>query len=180
MFTFFSWLFTNQISQLFVYKILFCLLLLLYKYTYNLKRILSVCFHILVRMIYIISNICELLPPWIYEFWTTTYNYTMANKKSNLLYQNVSFIIWNTTMIKSMLHNFTQRSNMKGKKIYSTIFDGWLWFYCLHRKKNIHTFLAIHTVHIILPIEKSIYILLLLVKDKVLLSTIEIEIIMRY
>ena len=135
LFTFFSWLFTNQISQLFVYKILFCLLL--YKYTYNLKRILSVCFHILVRMIYI-SNICELLPPWIYEFWTTTT--IMANKKSNLLYQNVSFIIWNTTMIKSMLYIILHNGQIwRAKKIalilYLTV--GCDFTVCI--KKNIHT-----------------------------------------
>ena len=115
MFTFFSWLFTNQISQLFVYKILFCLLL--YKYTYNLKRILSVCFHILVRMIYIYLIFVSY---YHHEFMNFELLHTtiMANKKSNLLYQNVSFIIWNTTMIKSMLYIILHNGQIwRAKKI---------------------------------------------------------------
>ena len=162
MFTFFSWLFTNQISQLFVYKILFCLLL--YKYTYNLKRILSVCFHILVRMIYI-SNICELLPPWIYEFWTTTYNYNGQQKIQSFVPECfIHYLKYNHDQV-NVIHNFTQRSNMKGKKNCATIFDSWLWFYSLYRKKYSHMPIAIQiTIHTkfrnILPIEKSIYIII--------------------
>ena len=137
MFTFFSWLFTNQISQLFVYKILFCLLL--YKYTYNLKRILSVCFHILVRMIYIYLIFVSY---YHHEFMNFELLHTtiMANKKSNLLYQNVSFIIWNTTMIKSMLYIILHNGQIwRAKKIalllYLTV--GCDFTVCI--KKNIHT-----------------------------------------
>ena len=112
MFTFFSWLFTNQISQLFVYKILFCLLLLLYKYTYNLKRILSVCFHILVRMIY------------IYLIFLSYYHHEFMNFE--LLHTTIQWPTKNPIFCTRMFHSLFEIQPWSSQ-CYIILHNGQIW-----------------------------------------------------